>query len=291
MSGSYFQPIKREFLNLSGGTVTGDTTFVLGLSANTLSATTFYSGTTSLSDIFVTIGSEGGISNIQPGSNITTGGTPSNLIINLTDSPSVNNLSFSGTGFGGNLSVLNLSGDTIYSGGTNLYDIFSKTDYYTTGSTFNPATKIATFNRNDGNAYTLNLSALTTADTYITGFTYNPNVITIKQNNNQADLQVNVNSFLGISISGITNNQIEINYNPTASTESTSLGSGMLIQDGSGVAGTDVFFDIRGTGTTVSNRGFATNLYDIYLRESGTTNSPNGVRVITEFDELDGGIF
>ena len=31
MSGSYFQPIKREFLNLSGGTVTGETAFTSGL--------------------------------------------------------------------------------------------------------------------------------------------------------------------------------------------------------------------------------------------------------------------
>lgn len=36
--GTYIYPIKREFLNLSGGTVTGDTTFSVNLSANTISA-------------------------------------------------------------------------------------------------------------------------------------------------------------------------------------------------------------------------------------------------------------
>jgi hypothetical protein len=290
MSGSYFQPIKREFLNLSGGTVTGNTVFTQGLYANVLSGGTLYSGSTSLVDIFLTASDVSGTT-LSEGANILLQQSGIDYNLSVVDSPSFNNIFFSGTAVGGNLSVLNLSGATIYSGDTNIYDIFSQTDYYTTGSTFNPGTKIATFNRNDGNTYTLNLSALTTADTYITGFTYIPNVITIKQNNNQADLQVSIDSFFGISISGITNRQIEINYNPTASTESTSLGSGILIQDGSGVAGTDVFFDVRGTGTTVSNRGFATNLYDIYLRESGTTNSPNGVRVITEFDELDGGTF
>jgi len=35
MSGIYFHPIKRVFLNLSGGTVTGDTVFTEGLSADT----------------------------------------------------------------------------------------------------------------------------------------------------------------------------------------------------------------------------------------------------------------
>lgn len=48
MSGSYFQPIKREFLNLSGGTVTGNTLFT-----QNLSATTFYSGSTPLEQIIV----------------------------------------------------------------------------------------------------------------------------------------------------------------------------------------------------------------------------------------------
>ena len=52
MSGSYFQPIKREFLNLSGGTVTGDTLF-----AQNLSATTYYSGGTPLEEVIANIAS------------------------------------------------------------------------------------------------------------------------------------------------------------------------------------------------------------------------------------------
>ncbi len=102
---------------------------------------------------------------------------------------------------------------------------------------------------------------------------------------------------VGEAISGFTSelyiedNLIELNFNPTASTESTSLGAGFGIQDGSGIAGTDVFFDIRGTSTGVVNRGFATNLNDIYIRESGTVSSPNGVRVIAENDVIDGGSY
>lgn len=51
MSGMYFNPLKRVFLNLSGGTVTGDTVFTQGLYATYLSGGTFYSGSTSLEDI------------------------------------------------------------------------------------------------------------------------------------------------------------------------------------------------------------------------------------------------
>jgi hypothetical protein len=50
MSGNYFQPIKREFLNLSGGTVTGDTLFTQNLSAST-----YYSGATPLESIIYNI--------------------------------------------------------------------------------------------------------------------------------------------------------------------------------------------------------------------------------------------
>ena len=48
MSGIYFHPIKRIFLNLSGGTVTGDTVFTEGVYATRLSGGTIYSGSTDL---------------------------------------------------------------------------------------------------------------------------------------------------------------------------------------------------------------------------------------------------
>jgi hypothetical protein len=102
---------------------------------------------------------------------------------------------------------------------------------------------------------------------------------------------------LGESISGFTSelyiedNLIELNYNPTASTISTSLGAGWSIQDGSGVGGTDVLWDIRGTSTGLANRSFATNLEDIRIRETGTVSAPNGVRVIAETDIIDGGSY
>jgi hypothetical protein len=57
MSGQYFHPIKRIFLNLSGGTVTGDTVFTEGVYATRLSGGTIYSGSTELTTIIQNIAS------------------------------------------------------------------------------------------------------------------------------------------------------------------------------------------------------------------------------------------
>ena len=89
----------------------------------------------------------------------------------------------------------------------------------------------------------------------------------------------------------IEDNLITLNYNPTASTISTSKGSGFEVQDGSGIQGTYVFWDIRGTGNTLSERSFTTNLYEIRVQETGTTSSPAGLRVLVENDVLYGGDF
>ncbi len=55
MSGIYFHPIKRIFLNLSGGTVTGDTIFTEGVYATRLSGGTIFSGSTPLEVIIQNI--------------------------------------------------------------------------------------------------------------------------------------------------------------------------------------------------------------------------------------------
>jgi len=120
--------------NSIGGTVSNFNS----LSATTLSGGTIYSGGTDLYSIFLTTADGNDITRVQPGSNITTGGTGNNPTINLNASPSVNNLTFSGTAIGGtvqagagtftSLSAGTLSGGTILSAGTNLYSIFSTTD-------------------------------------------------------------------------------------------------------------------------------------------------------------------
>ena len=104
----------------------------------------------------------------------------------------------------------------------------------------------------------------------------------------------------------IEDNQITLNYNPTGDTSPSSVGAGLLIQDGDG-SNNDVNFDIRSmngfTGLTASevpdiseytgpdgyeNRAFVTQLNDLVIRSNDVT-IPNGVRVLAEFDILDGG--
>jgi hypothetical protein len=104
--------------------------------------------------------------------------------------------------------------------------------------------------------------------------------------------------------------QITLNYNPTGNTSSTSIASGIRVQDGSGTQGTDTYFTVSRldtltglTGNQVpvvteytaggvgnDNRGWLTQLNDIVIRNTNLNNgAPNGVRVLAEFDTLDGG--
>lgn len=119
----------------------------------------------------------------------------------------------------------------------------------------------------------------------------------------------------GPSISAFTNQlyvedpNISLNYNPTGNTTVTSIGAGWTVQDGNGVNGGNVNLNINRldtltgltstqvpsvteytTSTGYANRGWVTQLNDIVIR-STNVNTPNGVRVITEFDVLDGGFY
>ena len=113
MSGNYIQPIKREFLNLSGGTVTGNTVFTQGLYANGLSGGTLYSGSTNLENIFLTPG-QITATTLSQGSNVSLQQIGNDYQISVVDSPSFDNIDFSGTSTGGNINALNITGDTIY---------------------------------------------------------------------------------------------------------------------------------------------------------------------------------
>jgi hypothetical protein len=221
----------------------------------------------------------------------------------------------------------------------------TSTDTYVTGFTYNPTSNLITLSQNQGQIdKTLNITSMSgltltnlTAGrvpyvgvggllTDEAGFTYNDstNVLSIP-----ADGTMNVGTgglnvagdaviqgtltVFGPSISAFTNelyvedSNISLNYNPTGNTTITSLGAGLTIQDGNGLNGGNVNFNINRldtlTGLTstqvpsvteytastgYANRGFVTQLNDIVIR-STNVNTPNGVRVLTEFDVLDGG--
>ena len=107
----------------------------------------------------------------------------------------------------------------------------------------------------------------------------------------------------------VEDKNITLNYNPTGNTIATSIGAGWTVQDGNGIASGDVNLEINRldtlTGLTATNtpdvteyvastgyanRGWITQLNDIVIRSTDIT-TPNGVRVLAEFDVLDGGSY
>jgi len=168
--------------------------------------------------------------------------------------------------------------------------------------------------------YTTSGGTLTTES----NFTYDEGTDTLGVDNIQAAGDVTIQGSLtvfGPSVSAFTSNlyvedpNITLNYNPTGSTTVTSVNSGFVIQDGNGITSGDVNFDIvrmqNLTGLTATeipnvseyvsltgyaNRGWITQLNDIVIRstdptDGGSTGDINGVRVLTEFDVLDGGFY
>ena len=273
---------------------TSGITNFLQANATTFSAGTIFSASTDLYDIFSTTNTR-----IQPGTNTYTGGTPDSPTINVS-ALTIYNLTASGESyFTGGLSANTLSGGTILSASTDLYDIFeiigtgvqaiSQGSNILTGGTTNfpiiNTVSSPSFNN-------INFSGTATGGDL---FAQNIQI-------GSSSLSGNVTIWgdvvvMGQSISAFTSqlyvedNNVFLNFNPTADTTSTSLGAGWTIQDGSGTVGTDAFFNIMGTASTVDDRSFSTNLNDIRIRESGTISSPNGARVLADGDFLDAGEF
>jgi hypothetical protein len=252
-----------------------------------------------------------------------TGGT-------ITTSPSNNNIS----------GVTTLS----YNDGSfpNTYTL-PFTDVFTTGFTYNSTTNTFTLKDNSGNTFNqsfntvsgLTFSNLTSGRVvYVgtgglltdeAGFTYDSGTNTLSV---PTDGTVNVGTgglnvagdaviqgsltVFGPSISAFTSQlyvedpNVILNYNPTGSTTSTSLGAGITIQDGSGISNTATTFSIGlsygntnlnpNTEYTAStgneNRNFYSQIGDIIIRNTNNDpNQPDGVRVLTENSILDGGTY
>lgn len=119
------------------------------------------------------------------------------------------------------------------------------------------------------------------------------------------DLVVNGSiTVFGQSVSAFTShlyiedNNIRLNYNPTGNTSTVSLGAGVQIQNGLGVAaitGDTVFFDIAQTGVPANagdayvKRFWETNLFNIMVGSSGGTGT--GQYVLVSSDILNGGSY
>lgn len=206
----------------------------------------------------------------------------------------------------------NISGDLTVTGITSLQSVNATTFSATSG----------TFSSLGSNrvVYTTGSGLLTTES----NFTYNQGNDTLGVNNIEVSNDVTIQGSLtvfGASVSAFTSNlyvednNITLNYNPTGSTATPSVNAGFTVQDGSGVSGNSVNLDIvrmqNLTGLTANqmpllseytgptgyeNRGWITQLNDIVIRsndpiDNSTLGSINGVRVLAEFDVLDGGIY
>jgi hypothetical protein len=248
--------------------------------------------------------------------------------------------SFSGLSINGNFNVtgntnlVNVTATTISS--TTIYadNIITNGDVTlnnltVTGNTSLQSTSATTFSANSVNigalgsnrvVYTTGSGQLTTES----NFTYDEGTDTMGVNNIDASGDVTIQGSLtvfGPSVSAFTSNlyvedpNITLNYNPTGSTTTTSVNSGFVVQDGNGITGGSVNWDIvrmqNLTGLTVSqipsvseytgptgfvNRGWITQLNDIVIRstdpiDDNALGSINGVRVLAEFDVLDGGTY
>jgi hypothetical protein len=145
-----------NYLPISGGTVTGTTSFTNGLTADTISATTYQNLP---------------ISGLTEGNNINISGSNGNFTISVT-----------GLTQGLSGEYLALSGGTV-SGGTQ----------FTNGLTAN--TISATTYQN----------LPVTADTFVTGFSYSNNTFTIGRNQGLTPLTSSINSVTGLTVNGNLN--------------------------------------------------------------------------------------
>jgi hypothetical protein len=308
-SGNTYSQIVNEFTGL---TINGDLTVTGNTNLQSLTATT----TNINGDLIVT-----GNTIIQ---SLTATTTNINGDLTVTGNTVIQSLTATTTNINGDLTVTgntviqaltaattNINGNLTVTGDTSLQALTATTIFV---SGFVP-TQVVYVGPN---------GELTGENTFTydqTGNTLNvDNVIVSNDVIIQGDLQV-----FGAAISAFTSNlyvedpNIYLNYNPTGSTTVTSVNAGFTVQDGNGVATGDVNFDIVKmwdlTGLTPTqipdvseytgptgyvNRGWITQLNDIIIRSTDVTDSQsagqspgdiNGVRVLGEFDVLDGGSY
>jgi hypothetical protein len=177
-------------LGFTGGTVTGNTIFINGVTANTFSAAT-YLGLPS--DIYVS-----GFTYLDNTLTIERSSGNPNLFVTIND--------FTGLTINGDL---NVTGNTIVDGIT-ANTISASTylnlpiDVFVTGGTYDNVTGTATFTNNTGG--TFNISGLFTGstDVFVTGGTYSDNTFTFT-NNTGGTFNVSFNSVSGLTINGNLN--------------------------------------------------------------------------------------
>jgi hypothetical protein len=284
-----------EFLPLSGGTVTGDTTFTLGLSADTFSGTSIIvdslnstNNTLLNSSTNVTLDWENGLLTNSTGIDSLDW---ENLL--LYDINSLVSIDWnSRILFDSNGNVILDWENHVLSGMTNIYgDTLSATTYLNlpldvkiTGFTYNNANTF-TISDNSGSTYSATFNTVTgltattisattyqnlpvTADTFTTGFSYSNNTFTINRNQSQPNLTATINTMTGLTVNG--------NFVVTGTSRVNSItGTSALF---SGTA--QNVLTVIGSGSTqpiVSVQGSFGELFTIYDTLTGSLFSVNDI--------------
>jgi hypothetical protein len=207
-TGSSGGTIIGDYLPLSGGTVSGGTQFTNGLTANTISASTYLNLP---QDIFVTGGTySAGTTTFTNNS----GGTFNVSGFYTGETSYVNSLTtgvgLSGDSTTGSITIINTDPDQVVtiSGGTGITTGGTYPNFTITNSlpdqtvVLNNGTNIDVSGSYPN--FTINVTGLTNDDTYVTGFTYSANTFTIYQNSGTS-LTSTINNVTGLTINGDLN--------------------------------------------------------------------------------------
>ena len=206
--------------------IEGDTTINGVLTADTIFLATTPTLNNSGTDILIRNSSTGEVE-YRPVSGITP--DTDTFVSGGTYNDTTNNINFSGnsaeTTFDVDLTSLvsSVSANTFVISGTyvdstdtlallrndgDFVNITGITDTFTTGATYDNGTALATFNRNDGNSYTLDLSTIDVNDTFVTGTTFNSNQATVTRNDGTDVLLLTGGT--NVTLSNPSTNQIKI---------------------------------------------------------------------------------
>ena len=201
--------ISGEYLPLSGGTVTGDTIFQSGLTANTISATIYENLPGSSSDNCITTLYVSNLSGCSPVTILTP--------INITDGANITGVThfYDRASFTSGITVTgdvtsdsvvtgNLSADTISATTLTIVNSSNITSGSITADTYSGNTIIV----NNFTAVTVSattyLNLPESADTKVTGFSLNNNVITLSQNRTDqySAFTISLSAYTGNTLSG-----------------------------------------------------------------------------------------
>jgi hypothetical protein len=273
--------VSGDFLPLSGGTVSGSTNFTNGLTANTISATTYLgniitsistvsglSANTTTGNILITNTSPDQTVTISGGTGITTGGTyPNFTLVNSAPDQTVTLSGGTGITTGGtypNFTITNSAPDqtVTLSEGTNI----SVTGTYPN--------------------FTLDVTGLTDNDVFITGFTYDDNNKFTISKNSGSSLNATFNLVSGLTVNGNLSVTGSTNlYDLSATTISATtyqnlpLSALTYVSGGTYSAGTITFTNTSGSTFQVTGltTGSTSTVGGEYLPLSGGTVTGNTI--------------